>query len=64
MSPLYDAEKTFLTNATRPITGDEIDVQSSRYILSMGGANMEVKEVDKNELFRSMSLTARSILLH
>ena len=50
--PICDAEKTFLTNTTTPITVDEIDVQSSRYIVNVDGANMEVKEVDKNRAFQ------------
>ena len=52
LHPICDAEKTFLTNTTTPITVDEIDVQSSRYIVSMEGDTMEVKEVDKNRAFQ------------
>ena len=52
LHPICDTEKTFLTNTTTPITVDEIDVQSSRYIVSMEGDTMEVKEVDKNRAFQ------------
>ena len=52
LTPICDAEKTFLKNTTTPITVDEISVRTSRYIVSMDGIHMDVKEMDKNRAFQ------------